>query len=133
MTISLKEGKCTGKILGLVVPLPWFKSCCVYVQGSKAYETRDNLGCNVYEGLRCQKDMLSNRFRSLKLLEREKGHARWLIKVLTPITNTDRLFFPCVKHGTNNHKPRRDGTFTYSEDETTSKETSKILASRVAT
>jgi hypothetical protein len=77
--------------------------------------------------------MLSNRFRSLKLLEGEKGYARWLIKVLTPITNTNRLFSPCVKHGTNNHKPRRDGTFTNSEDETTSKETGKVLASRMAT
>jgi len=77
--------------------------------------------------------MLSNLFRSLKLSRGEKGHARWLIEVLTPITNTNRLFTPCVKHGTDNHKPRRDGTFTDSEDETTSKETGKILASRMAT
>jgi hypothetical protein len=77
--------------------------------------------------------MLSNRFRSSKLLEGEKRYARWLIKILTPITNTDRLFSPCVKHGTNNHKARCDGTFTNSEDEATRKETGKVLASRMTT
>ncbi len=77
--------------------------------------------------------MLSNRFRSLKLLGGEKGFARWLITVLTPITDTSRLFSPCVKHGTDNHKAGSDGTFTNSEDETTSKETGKGLASRMAT
>jgi hypothetical protein len=55
------------------------------------------------------------------------------MKALTPITNTNRLFSPCVKHGTDNQKTRRDGTFTNSEDETTSKETGKVLASRMAT
>ena len=77
--------------------------------------------------------MLSNRFRSLELLGGEKGYTTWLIDVLTPITNTNGLFSPCVKHGTNDHKPRRDGTFTDSEDEATSKETGKALASRMAT
>ena len=52
MTISLEEGKCMGEMLGMVVPLPWLKSCGVYMQGTKADETRDNLGCNIYECLR---------------------------------------------------------------------------------
>ena len=41
-----------GEMLGEVVPLPWLKSCGVYVQGAKADKTRDNLGCNIYEHLR---------------------------------------------------------------------------------
>jgi hypothetical protein len=52
MIISLEEGKYMGEMLGLVVPLPWLESCGAYVQGAKADETRDNLGCNVYECLR---------------------------------------------------------------------------------
>ena len=51
MTISLEEGKYLREMPDFVVPLPWFKSCGVYVQGTKADETRDNLGCNVYECL----------------------------------------------------------------------------------
>jgi hypothetical protein len=77
--------------------------------------------------------MVSNQFRSLKLLEGERGYVRWLTKVLTPITNANRLFSPCVKHGTDNHEPRRDGAFANSEDETTSKETGKVLASCMTT
>jgi len=51
MIISLEEihDKYMGKTLNLIVPLPWFKSCGVYVQGSKADETRDDLSCNVHE------------------------------------------------------------------------------------
>jgi hypothetical protein len=52
MIISLEDGKYVGETLDLVVPLPWLKSCGVYVQGAKADETRDNLSCNVYECLR---------------------------------------------------------------------------------
>jgi len=53
--------------------------------------------------------------------------------ILTPITNTSRVLFPRVKHGTNDQKTRRDGTFTNPEDEASSEETSKALASCVAT
>jgi hypothetical protein len=51
MIISLAEShnKCMGKTLNLIVPLPWFESCGVYVQGAKADKTRDDLSCNVYE------------------------------------------------------------------------------------
>jgi hypothetical protein len=52
ITISLEEDKRMGEMLGLAVPLPWLKSCGVYVQGAKADETRDNLSCSVYECLR---------------------------------------------------------------------------------
>jgi hypothetical protein len=38
-----------------------------------------------------------------------------------------------VKHGTDNHKARRDGAFTYPENETSNEETGKVLASRMAT
>jgi hypothetical protein len=63
----------------------------------------------------------------------QKRSERRLTIVLTPITNTSCVLAPRVKHGTNNHEARRDGTFTNSEDETTSKETGKVLASRMAT
>jgi hypothetical protein len=52
MIMNLEEGKCMGDTLGLVVPLPWLKSCGVYVQEAKANETRENLSCSVYECLR---------------------------------------------------------------------------------
>jgi hypothetical protein len=52
---------------------------------------------------------------------------------LTPITNTSCVFSPGVKHGTDNHKARRDGTFTDPENETNYEETGKVLASRMAT
>jgi hypothetical protein len=57
MIISLENGKCTSEMLSLILPLPWPKSCGVYVQGSKADKTNDNLSCSVYECLRDQRDM----------------------------------------------------------------------------
>ena len=76
---------------------------------------------------------LSNRSHSLKLLLRsEKGCERKLI-VLTPITNTSRVLFPRVKHGTDNQESRGDGTFTYSEKKPNNEETGKVLARRMAT
>lgn len=38
MIINLEESrnKCMSETLNLIVPLPWFKSCSVYVQGTKA-------------------------------------------------------------------------------------------------
>jgi hypothetical protein len=56
-----------------------------------------------------------------------------LITVLTPITNTGRVLSPRIKHGTDNQKSRRDGTFTDSENETSGEETGKAFASRMAT
>jgi len=53
--------------------------------------------------------------------------------VLTPITNTGRVLPPRVKHGTDDHKTRRDATFADSEDETKYEETSEVLASCMAT
>ena len=53
--------------------------------------------------------------------------------VLTPVPNTSRLLTPRVKHGADNQKARRNGPFAYPEDETTNKETRKILAGRMAT
>ena len=47
MTISLEGDKQIGGMLNLVVPLPWFKSRCMYVQDAKADETSKNLSCNV--------------------------------------------------------------------------------------
>ena len=52
--------------------------------------------------------------------------------VLTPISNTGRLLSPRIKHGADNQKTRRNGPFTYSEDETGDEETCKTLASRMA-
>ena len=51
MIISLAEShnECIGETLNLIVPLPWFESRGVYVQGAKADKTRDDLGCNVNE------------------------------------------------------------------------------------
>ena len=57
MIISLENGERIGEMLGLILPLPWPKSCGVYVQGAKADETNDNLSCGVYECLREQRDM----------------------------------------------------------------------------
>jgi hypothetical protein len=57
MIMSLENGECIGEMLGLILPLPWLKSCGVYVQYSKADETNDNLSCSVYEYLRDQRDM----------------------------------------------------------------------------
>ena len=52
--------------------------------------------------------------------------------VLTPISNSSRVLSSRVKHGTDDHKTCRDGTFTDSEDETKNAKTSKVLASRMA-
>jgi hypothetical protein len=52
---------------------------------------------------------------------------------LTPITNTNSVLFPCVKHQTDNHEARRDGTFTHAEDETDNEETGEVLASGMTT
>lgn len=52
--------------------------------------------------------------------------------MLTPITNTNGLLISGVKHGTDNHEARRDGTFTHSEDEAHGEETGKVLASCMA-
>jgi hypothetical protein len=52
--------------------------------------------------------------------------------VLTPTTNASRVLSPRVKHGTDDHKTCRGGTFTDSEDETKYEEASKVLASRMA-
>jgi hypothetical protein len=76
---------------------------------------------------------LSNQFHPLELLWGEKWGERRLITVLTPINNSSRVLSPRIKHGTDNHKSGRDGTFTDSENETNGKETCKVLASRVAT
>ena len=62
----------------------------------------------------------------------EKWSERRLIIVLTPTTNTSCVLSPRVKHATNNHEARRDGTFTYSEDKTSGEETGKVLASGMA-
>jgi hypothetical protein len=69
----------------------------------------------------------------IKSVRGEKWSERRLMIVLTPITNTSCVLSPRVKHGTDNHEARRDGTFTNSEDETTSKETGEVLTSRMAT
>lgn len=53
--------------------------------------------------------------------------------MLTPVTNTNSLLLSCVKHGTDNHEARSDGAFAHSEDEADGEETSKVLASCVAT
>jgi hypothetical protein len=63
----------------------------------------------------------------------EKQSERQLIIVLTPITNASCVLSPRVKHGTNNHEARGHATFRNSEDEATSKETGKVLASRMTT
>jgi hypothetical protein len=55
-----------------------------------------------------------------------------LITVLTPIANASSLLCPRVKHGTDNHKARRDGALTHPEDETNGEETGKVLASGMA-
>jgi len=88
----------------------------------------------VYVSVCESKEILhSDQVQSLKLLSRsEEGSKRRLVIVPTPITNTGRLLPPRVKHGTDDHKTHSDRTFTNSEDETTSKETSKVLASRMA-
>jgi hypothetical protein len=52
---------------------------------------------------------------------------------LTPITNTNSVLFPRVKHQTDNHEARRDGTFAHAEDETDNEETGEVLASGMAT
>jgi hypothetical protein len=57
----------------------------------------------------------------------------WPIKYLTPITNTGRVFSSSIKHQTDDHEARRDGTFTHAEDETDGEETSEVLASGMAT
>ena len=75
----------------------------------------------------------SDQLHSLELLVGEKKRKRRLIRVLTPITNTSRELSPRIKHGTDNHKSRRDGTFTNSENETNDKETGKVFASRMTT
>ena len=75
---------------------------------------------------------LSNRFHSSELLKGKKRSERRLITVLTAITNTSRVLSPGVKHGTDNHKARHEGTFTYSKNKTSGKETSKVLASCMA-
>ena len=79
-----------------------------------------------------QETWLSNQFRSSELSKDEKGCETWLIPVLTPITNTGRVLSPRVKHRTDNHKARRDGTFTHPENETNGEETGKVLAGRMA-
>jgi hypothetical protein len=56
-----------------------------------------------------------------------------LITVLTPITNTSRVLSPSIEHRTDNHKARRDRTFTDSKDETNGEKTGKAFASRMAT
>ena len=68
----------------------------------------------------------------IKTVRGEKRCERRLITALTPITNAGCVFSPRVKHGTNNHEARRDGTFTYSEDKTNGEKTGKVLASRMA-
>ena len=75
----------------------------------------------------------SDQLHSLDLLVGEKKSKGRLIRVLTPITNTSRELFPRIKHGTDNHKSRRDGTFTNSENKTNDKETGKVFASRMTT
>lgn len=54
------------------------------------------------------------------------------MKALTPVANTSSLFCSRIKHGADNHKARRDGTFTHSEDEAGGEETGKVLASGMA-
>ena len=74
----------------------------------------------------------SDQLQPLNLLSRsEERCKRGSVVVLTPVTNTGRVLPPRVKHGTDDHKTRRNRTFTNSEDKTTSKETSKVLASRM--
>ena len=69
----------------------------------------------------------------IKPVRGEELNERRLTIFLTPITNTSYVLSPCVKHRTNNHEASRDGTFTNSENKTTSKETGKVLASHMAT
>ena len=80
---------------------------------------------------------LSYQFRSLELLKDETGNERWLtrclITVLTNVTNTSCLLSPGVKHGSDDQKSRHDGTFTYSENETSGKEIGKVLAGCMTT
>ena len=75
----------------------------------------------------------SNQFQPLELSDSEKRGETQLITVLTPITNTGRVLSPRIEHRTDNHKSRRDGTFTDSKDETNGEETGKAFASRMAT
>ena len=56
-----------------------------------------------------------------------------LITVLTPITNTSRVLSPSIEHRTDNHKARRDRTFTDPENEADGEETGKVFASRMTT
>ena len=57
MIISLENGERIVETSGLILPLPWPKSCGVYVQDAKADETNDNLSCCVCESLRDQRNM----------------------------------------------------------------------------
>ena len=75
----------------------------------------------------------SNQFHSLKLLDSEIGCGIRAMMTLTPITNTGSVLPSRVKHQTDNHKARRDGTFTHAEDETNDEETGEVLASSMAT
>ena len=88
----------------------------------------------VYVSVCESKEILhSDQVQSSNLLSRsEVGSKKGLVIFLTPITNTGRVLPPRVKHGTDDHKTHSDRTFTDSEDQTTSKETSKVLASRMA-
>ena len=54
--ISLGKGKCYGEMLSPVVPLPWLKSSCMYVQGAKTDKTNDNLSYSVHKCLSEQGD-----------------------------------------------------------------------------
>ena len=126
-----------GKTLNFIAPLPWFKSCGMYVQRAKADKTRDNSSCRVYECLRGSRKEIELKptpiIKSVRGASEKRSERRLIIVLidLTPITDTSCVLSPRVKHGTNNHEARRDGTFTNSEDETTSKETGKVLASRM--
>ena len=55
--ISLEDGEHISGMLALILPLPWPKPCGVYMQGTKADETNDNLSCGVYECLPDQRVM----------------------------------------------------------------------------
>jgi hypothetical protein len=80
-----------------------------------------------------EKTRLSDQFHSSNLVESETERDRELIVSLTPITNTNSVLSPSIKHRTDDHKARRDGAFAHSEDETDGKETSEVLASGMAT
>ena len=113
------------------LPLPRLKSRSMYMQTTKANETRDDFSYKLHEHLLRANRWAANQLHPWGLKRSEISQDCRLIVLLTPIANTSSMFPPCVKHRVDNHETSCHGSLTHTKDEPNNEETCEVLASGV--